>query len=426
MPIIGKKNEGNSPIIGNYKKNETPIIKYEGPNDIFVWKHPVEDFYTGAQLIVHESQEAIFFRNGQALDLFPSGRHVLETENLPLLNRILRKPFGDKTPFHAEVYYVNKVTCMDILWGTAQPVLVQDPVYNIILPVRANGQFAIRVADSRKLLLKLVGTINGFSKDTLVTYFRGMLMTRIRDCIAKKMVTDKMSFMDIQAKLNDISDSLKVQMIPEFEEYGLELVNFYTNAITIPEDNPDYVRIRKALAGSKEREILAQGKRAEMDLMGYTYQQKRTFDVLERAASNEGTSAGIMNAGMGVSMGMGVGSMIGGAMNGAMQNNYGVNLGQPQQPAQMAAGFGQQPAPAPKQCAKCGAALPDGAKFCLECGEKVVEIKEGCIICPKCGQQVPKAKFCLECGQLLVNKCPECGEDLPDGAKFCLNCGHKM
>lgn len=423
MSIIEKKNGGNSPIIGNYKKNETPVIKYEGPNDIFVWKHPAEDFYTGAQLIVHESQEVIFFRNGQALDLFPAGRHVLETENLPLLNRILRKPFDGKTPFHAELYYINKVTCMDILWGTAQPLLVQDPVYNIILPVRANGQFAIRVADSRKLLLKLVGTINGFSKDTLVTYFRGMLMTRIRDCIAKKMITDKLSFMDVQANLNDISDSLKAQMIPEFDEYGLELVNFFTNAITIPEDNPDYVRIRTALAGSKEREILAQGKRAEMDVMGYTYQQKRTFDVLECAVANEGVGSNIMNAGMGMSMGMGVGGMIGGAMNSAMQNNYGVNLGQPQQPRQNQV---QQPTETTKQCVKCGAILPTDAKFCLECGEKVIEIKEGHVICPKCGKQVPKAKFCLECGQPLVNKCPECGEELPDGAKFCLNCGHKM
>ncbi len=422
MSIIDKNNSG-SPIIGNYKKNETPIIKYEGPNDVFVWKHPAEDFYTGAQLIVHESQEVIFFRNGQALDLFTSGRHVLETENLPLLNRILRKPFNGKTPFHAELYYINKVTCMDILWGTAQPLLVQDPVYNIILPVRANGQFAIRVVDSRKLLLKLVGTISGFSKDTLITYFRGMLMTRIRDCIAKKMVGDKLSFMDIQANLNDISDSLKFQMTPEFDEYGLELVNFFINAITIPEDNADYVRIRTALAGSTEREILARGKRAEMDAMGYTYQQKRTFDVLERAVANEGISSGIMNAGMGMSVGMGVGTMVGGAMNSAMQNNLGVNLSQPQS---QTTDTSVQSGVTVKQCAKCGADLLSDAKFCPECGEKVIEIKEGHVICPKCGNQVPKAKFCLECGHPLVNKCPECGFELPDGAKFCLNCGHKM
>jgi len=428
------------PIINNYKKNETPVINYEGPNDVFVWKHPCEDFFTGAQLIVHESQEALFFRNGQALDLFPSGRHTLETENLPLLNRLLRIPLGGQTPFHAEVYYINKVTCMDIMWGTAQPVMVQDPVYDIILPVRANGQFAIRVVDSRKLLMKLVGTISGFSKDTLLQYFRGMLMTRIRDLIAKKMVEDKLTFLEIQAKINDISDSLRMQMAPEFAEYGLELVNFFLNAITVPEDNPEYTRIRKALAGSKEREIIAKGKRAEMDLMGYTYQQQRTFDVLERAAANEGTGSDIMNAGMGLTMGMGMGGVLGGAMGGAMQNGFGVNLaqpqqpgmmggfGQPQQPGMMGGGFAQpqQQAAPEKICAKCGTHLPANAKVCFECGEKVVDIKEGYIICPQCGEQVPKGKFCLNCGKVLANKCPECNEELPEGAKFCLNCGHKM
>lgn len=413
------------PLVGNYKKSETPVINYEGPNEVFVWKHPQEDFYTGAQLVVHESQEALFFRNGQALDLFGSGRHVLETENLPLLNRLLRKPLDGSTPFHAEVYYINKVTSMQILWGTAQPVLVQDPIYSIILPVRANGQFAIRVADSRKLILKLVGTITSFTRETLVDYFRGILMTRIRDCIANKMVTDRLSFLEIQTKLNEISNSIYEQMIPEFAEYGLELVNFNTNAITIPEDNPDYVRIRTALAGSKEREILAQGKRAEMDLMGYSYQQKRTFDVLEKAAANEGGGSNLMGAGMGLSMGMGMGGMLGGAMGGALQNAAGVNLQQQAGPTAMqqqtqGAGSGI------KTCAHCGAELPEGAKFCLECGEKVVEIPEGYMICPECGKTVPKAKFCLECGHPLVHKCPECGEELPDGAKFCLNCGHKL
>ena len=425
------------PIIGNYKKNEIPVINYEGPNDIFVWKHPQEDFYTGAQLIVHESQEALFFRNGQALDLFPSGRHVLETENLPLLNRLLKKPLDGQTPFHAEVYYVNKVTSMDILWGTAQPIQVQDPIYGIILPIRANGQFAIRVTDSRMLLMKLVGTIRQFNKDTLVQYFRGMLMTRIRDCIANKMVTDRMSFLEVQTKLNQISESLHQQMIPEFQEYGLELVNFYTNAISIPEDNPEFARIRKALTTSKETEILAQGKRAAMDAMGYTYQQQRTFDVLEKAASNQGTGSEMMNATMGLGMGLGMGGMMNGAMGGAMQNAMGVNMmqqGGPSAMQQAGTPFGQQMTQQPQQaaapttriCAKCGATLPEGAKFCFECGEKYVEIKEGYVICPECGEQVPKAKFCLNCGHPLVNKCPECGEELPEGAKFCMNCGHRM
>ena len=85
------------------------IIKYEGSNDVLVWKHPEEDFNTHSNLIVHESQEAILFKNGQALDLFGPGRHILSTENIPLLRRIINIPTNGETPFHCEVYFINKV-----------------------------------------------------------------------------------------------------------------------------------------------------------------------------------------------------------------------------------------------------------------------------------------------------------------------------
>ena len=96
------------------------IIKYEGPNNVLVWKHPAEDFNTSSQLIVHESQEAILFKDGQALDLFKAGRHTLTTENIPLLRRIISIPTGGETPFHCEVYFINKTDILDVLWGTSQ------------------------------------------------------------------------------------------------------------------------------------------------------------------------------------------------------------------------------------------------------------------------------------------------------------------
>ena len=94
------------------------IIKYEGDNATFIWKHPVEDFNTGTQLIVHESQEAVFFMNGQALDLFGAGRHTLATQNMPFISKFFNRPTGDTTPFHCEVYFVNKTEQMEIKWGT--------------------------------------------------------------------------------------------------------------------------------------------------------------------------------------------------------------------------------------------------------------------------------------------------------------------
>ena len=130
------------------------VIQYEGPNDVLVWKAPQEDFNTKSQLIVHESQEAIFFKDGQALDLFGAGRHTLNTQNIPLLGKLINLPFGGESPFHCEVFFINKAHSMDVRWGTGNRIPIQDPVYGVILPIGANGQFAVQVEDSRKLLVK--------------------------------------------------------------------------------------------------------------------------------------------------------------------------------------------------------------------------------------------------------------------------------
>lgn len=345
------------------------VIKYEGANDVFVWKHPIEDFNTTTQLIVHESQEAIFFRNGQALDLFGAGRHTLESENIPLLKKIINIPTGGETPFHCEVYFINKVESMNILWGTSNQIPIKDPVYNIILPVGANGQFAVQIADSRKFLIKLVGTMREFNQQTLVNYFRGILLTRIKDYIANQMTTNKLSFLDVHSHLKSISLAIMQELSAEFENYGVKLVNFFVNAIIIPESDPSYIRLRNALS-----------KKAEMSVLGFNYQQERTFDVLEKAAQNEGAGAGVMGAGLGLGMGVNIGNTVGGALGGAMNNistqtiPEGINL-----------------------CPNCKADIPVNAKFCLECGFKI--IMQDKIICPKCKSKVEKGTFCSECGE---------------------------
>ncbi|MBQ9304136.1 SPFH domain-containing protein [Butyrivibrio sp.] len=366
------------------------IIKYEGDNNELVWKHPAEDFNTGSQLIVHESQEAILFKNGHALDLFGPGRHTLSTENIPLLRRITSIPTNGESPFHCEVYYINKVDIMDVYWGTAQPIPIQDPVYNIILPVRANGQFAMHVADSRKLLTKLVGTTTNLTKDKASELFKGILLTRVQNLLSDMMAVRQISFLMINSYLNEISDSIKSQVAPLYDEYGMEIVNFFVNSISVPSDDPGYIKIRNALASAKEKELSAKGTRAEMDILGYSYQEKRTFDVLDKAASNEGAGAGILVASMGMGMGVNVGGMIGGAMAGAMSNTMQGQL-QQNNPAPVEEAAGEA------ECPSCGTRLPGRAKFCFNCG-----LKLGGDICPGCGKPIiAGAKFCLECGRQL-------------------------
>ena len=133
----------------------TSVIKYEGDNSTFIWKHPKEDFCTTSQLIVHESQEAIFFLNGQALDLFGPGRYTLETANIPILHKLKNLPTDGVSPFHCEVYFINKVEQMAIRWGTDSKIQYIEPTYNFPLSIGANGEMSLRIQDSKKLLINL-------------------------------------------------------------------------------------------------------------------------------------------------------------------------------------------------------------------------------------------------------------------------------
>ena len=373
------------------------VIKYEGDNKTFVWKHPAEDFNTKSQLIVHETQEAVFFKNGVALDLFSAGRYTLDTQNIPLIRKFVNLPFGGISPFHCEVYFINKVVSMDVLWGTSSPIPIKDALYDIILPVGANGQFAVQIENSKKFLTTMVGTVREFNQVTLVNAFRGILMTKIKDYIANQFVKEKITFLEINAHIEGISQAIQEKLAGEFERYGIRLVNFTVNAISVPENDPSYLRLKAALA-----------RKAEMKIVGYNYQQERTFDVLEGAAKNEGGSAGVMGAGLGLGMGVNLGNVIGAAFGGAVTS---IDV--------KSAAQGTE-----NVCKKCGAKLPANAKFCFECGTRVEQ--DEMIVCPNCKEPTPKGKFCLHCGFRIMAVCPHCGASLAPNAKFCPECGKKV
>lgn len=392
------------------------VIKYEGGNDVLVWKFPGEDFNTLSQLIVHESQEALFFRDGVALDLFGPGRYTMHSQNIPLVRRLVNLPFNGESPFHCEVYFINKVVMMDLLWGTSSPITIQDALYKIMLPVRANGQFAVKVSDSKKFVIGLVGTVSLFNQEILKKYFRGILLTNIKDAIAKQFADKKVSFLEIHAHLKEISIGIENDLIVEFQKYGIELINFNVNEIVPPEDDPSYMQLKRALA-----------KKAEMSVIGYDYQQKRAFDVLDKAAENEGTGATIMGAGMGLGMGVNVGNAMGGLMGAAIGNvnkesiSGGVSV-------ETNTIKNQDTAVSMIKCPRCGENIPKDSKFCFNCGMEIVTIqpKSDLVTCPKCGRLVPKRKFCFECGAKLELICGKCGAKLIEGAKFCFECGQKV
>ena len=319
------------------------VIKYEGDNSTFIWKHPCEDFNSLTQLVVHESQEAIFFMNGQALDLFGPGRYTLETENIPRIGKLLNRTTGDASPFHCEVYFINKTEQMSIKWGTDSKVTYIEPTYGFPIAIGASGEMSLRAEDSRKLLLKLVGTENHLGQQKLVSFFRAFLMTRVKTYMAQYMKNNAVSIFEIDEHLMAFSESLHTQLTPDFADYGVSLERFFVTNVVKPDGDRQYEKFKELhfrqyadIAEAKLRQqtdliyaqteaqkvvIDSQAQAAKRAQEGYTYAQERGFDVAAKAAQNEAvgqfTSMGI---GLGTMTGVGglVGGVVGNAINSAM------------------------------------------------------------------------------------------------------------
>jgi membrane protease subunit (stomatin/prohibitin family) len=266
-------------------------VKWDGSADVLAWKYPSEELSTWTQLIVNESQEAFLVRGGVYEGPFGAGRHTLSTENIPLLRELMGLPFGGASPFSAEVWFVDKLTRLDIRWGTPDPIQLQDPKFGIMVPVRAFGQYGIRIDDAKRFLLKLVGTLPGFDTDTLSDYLRGLLTTRIKTDIANAILGSGLSVLEIAPRLDDLSNTLEASLAAEIAEYGITLTQFNIHSINMPEDDPAVQTLKSALA-----------RRAEMGIVGFDYQQQRRFDVLETAAANEGSAGTLMGAGVGLGL----------------------------------------------------------------------------------------------------------------------------
>ena len=331
--------------------NIADIIKYEGDNSTFIQKHPCEDFNSLTQLIVHESQEAIFFMNGQALDLFGPGRYTLETQNIPKLGKLLNRSVGDSTPFHCEVYFINKAEQMSIKWGTDSKVQYIEPTYGFPISIGASGEMSLRADDSRKLLLKLVGTESGLDRQRLTSLFRAFLMTRVKTYIAQVMKANSINIFEIDENLTVFSENIHKLLIPDFADYGVSLERFFVTTVVKPDGDRQYEKFKELhfrqyadIAEAKLRQqtdliyaqteaqkvvIDSQAQATKRAQEGYTYAQERGFDVAEKVAQNESVGQFTnMGIGLGTMAGVGgaVGSVVGGAVSGAVDS-----VGQPAQ-----------------------------------------------------------------------------------------------
>lgn len=287
----------------NSRKGVIDRIKYDGPANELIWKFPYDNLSIGAQLIVNESQEAIFYKGGKALDSFGPGTHTISTANIPLLQKLINLPFGGKTPFSAEVWFINKTIKRDLKWGTKTPMKLRDPLYGFIIPVRAYGEYGIQINDARSFMTQIVGTLHTADIQTIQEHFTSLIITKVTDTISKYIVQQKVSVVDIPAQVDEISKTCKDRISEEFDKYGILITNFYAESINYPEDHPQVEQINQAQANKLQR-----------DIEGYTYQQERSFDVMDSAAQNEGNSGNLMGAGMGLGMGLGIGGTMGNQM----------------------------------------------------------------------------------------------------------------
>ncbi len=368
-------------------------IKYDGYQDGSPWlvyKCPNEEFVLGSQLIVNQGQEALIFKGGKALDLFGAGTHTLQTGNLPLLKKFVNLPFGGKTPFTAEIYYVNKTSRLDMNWGTANPFQLEDPRYGLILSIRSYGKYGMRIVDSRMFISELVGAVpNGSTVNYafVASYFSGLLTSTIKTVVSSFMIRQKISFLEVTTYLKELSKECENKISKEFERFGVEIVNFFIETISPPKDEFEKLRNYKE----------------ELALGNDFYRQRRSFDIMESMAENPG-SGGLASAGIGLGMGFGVAP--------AMGNLFG-NIG------------GNVDTSANKEnvCPLCGTKNPAGQKFCGGCGKSIVVG----VVCPSCGKvNTTGQNFCGDCGCKLSKKCPVCGKENDISQNFCGDCGGKL
>jgi membrane protease subunit (stomatin/prohibitin family) len=292
------------------------VVKYQASEDEFVWKFPSQDLRLGTQLVVNISQKAFFVKGGKICDEFDSGTTTLKSGNIPLLNKLINLPFGDDSPFQAEVWYVNLLSKLENKWGTPAPIQLEDPKYKVIVPVRAFGQFGMSIIEPRTFLESLVGNMSDFSIDKVLEYFKGKIISSITSTIGKKIIIEGVSVLELHAILDDVSDYCRDAVQKEFLKYGIQIENFYVMSINIPEDDPSVIKLKEA------KDLAAKVNIAGKDV----YQMDRSFDVMDKAAENEGTMGGTMGAGMGMGMGFGMGNVMGnmtGNMNTGQQNQQG-------------------------------------------------------------------------------------------------------
>lgn len=341
------------------KRNQwLKVIEWKDDSkNTIVYRYPIDgdQIMFGSKLTVRESQVAIFVNKGQIADVFMPGIYTLSASNLPILTKLLSLPYGFKSPFYSEVYYVNTKQFTNQKWGTSNPVTMRDKDFGTIR-LRGFGTYSFKVNDAELFLREIFGTNASYQTEDINDYLKSMIVS----CISDTLAESKISALDLSSNLEEFNNLAKEKLAEDFEKMGLTLVKLVVENISFPEEVEKAIDQRSSMGVLKD----------SMD----TYIKYQTAKAIPEAAKNPGMG------GVGATLGAGlaVGEMVRDNIKSATTEKE------------------AKPATPKKVCPECGTEIRKTAKFCPECGHKFAPEKK---VCPECGTEMAgTAKFCPECG----------------------------
>lgn len=344
--------------MGFFKTNLLKSLEWvDNSQDTIVYKYPMDgrQIQYGSKLTVRESQVAIFLNKGKIADIFGPGMYSLQTSNLPIFTQLMSWGYGFKSPFYADVYFVNTKQFTNQRWGTSNPITMRDKDFGTIR-IRGYGSYAFKVSDPELFLKELFGTNSTFTTDDIESYLKSIIVSSISDTIAES----KISALDIASNLLEFSKIATETLETTFSNLGLQLTKLIIENISFPEE------VEKAIDTRSSMGVLSD----KMD----TFVKYQSANAIRDAANNEGT------AGLGAQLGSGFA------------------LGEMMRESLRSSSKEESSSDDSKFCPSCGAKNPKAAKFCVECGGKMTQKGK----CPSCGAEVSgKSKFCPECGEKL-------------------------
>ena len=374
------------------------VIKKKNDDKNIIWRYPKSNFNTGSKLIVNQSEEALFYSNGKALDLFRPGKYTLTTNNIPILRGLLNLPTGGKSQFTCDVYFIDK-TVQKFKWGTASRLEFLEPIYKFPISIGACGECWFNVEDSRKFIVKVVGIKDKFDNESVDSFFQDQMLVKVKTYLNNLITKDKICIFEIDGKLDEISENLKKLLDKDFSEYGIKLEKFLLTNISKPEEDKQYLKFKElyfkkgVLVADAEVEkniskieaetqaqrvkIDAEASSEKRNIEGYSYQEEKGFEVAKEVAGNEAIGQ-YTNLGVGLGMISGMSGAVGNKISNTVNGAF-VNAG--------------------NVCSKCGTENKTGSKFCKKCGEQLQDVSSYCTncgsildgdseFCPKCGKRV--------------------------------------